>query len=126
MRTWRRAVARSTLSKKYQTTVPREVREKLGIGPGDVLLWEVVGGLARVRPATRAFLARRGSIRVGSGSVVEEVRKARRQRGRERQSGPRRSGAWKGQVWMAEDFDAPFPAGMAAGFGVDEKKDEEG
>jgi hypothetical protein len=30
------------------------------------------------------------------------------------------------QVWVAEDFDAPLPAGMAAGFDVDEKKNDEG
>lgn len=77
-------MAKSTLTTKYQTTVPREVREKLGIGPRDVLLWEVVGGEARVAPASRAFLARRGSIHVGPGSVVEEIRQARRERGRER------------------------------------------
>lgn len=77
-------MAKSTLTTKYQTTVPREVREKLGIGPRDVLLWEVVGGEARVAPASRAFLARRGSIHVGSGSVVEEIRRARRERGGER------------------------------------------
>lgn len=77
-------MAKSTLTTKYQTTVPREVREKLGIGPRDVLLWEVVGGEARVAPASRAFLARRGSIPVGPGSVVEEIRQARRERGGER------------------------------------------
>lgn len=76
-------MAKSTLTRKYQTTVPREVREKLGLGPQDVLLWEVVGGEARVAPASRGFLALRGSIEVGAGSVVEDVRRARRQRGRE-------------------------------------------
>lgn len=144
-------MAKSRLSKKYQTTVPREVRDELGLGPGDVLLWEVVSGAARVRPATRAFLMRRGSIEVGPGSTVEDVRRARRQRGRdasqvvrdaaageevgsanaerllahlepsEAQSVPRRPGAWKGQVWVGEDFDAPLPPEMAAGFGMDEE-----
>jgi bifunctional DNA-binding transcriptional regulator/antitoxin component of YhaV-PrlF toxin-antitoxin module len=137
---------KSRLDKNYQTTVPREVRDELGLGPGDVLLWEVVDGAARVRPETRAFLALRGSIRVGPGSTVEDIRRARRQRGldysskvveraaageeigtanagrplarlepSESQSVPRRPGAWKGQVWVAEDFDAPLPPEIASG-----------
>jgi bifunctional DNA-binding transcriptional regulator/antitoxin component of YhaV-PrlF toxin-antitoxin module len=141
---------KSRLDKKYQTTVPREVRDELGLGPGDVLLWEVIGGVARVRPATRAFLARRGSIRVGPGSTVDDVRRARRHRGRglssqvveaaatgdevgianvghplprpqptESLCAPRRPGAWKGEVWMGEDFDEPLPPECSAGFGLD-------
>lgn len=38
----------------------------------------------------------------------------------EARSVPRRPGAWKGQVWIAEDFDAPLPPEIAAAFGVDE------
>ena len=80
-------MARSTITSKYQTTVPREVRERLGLGPRDVLDWEVVEGHARVRPASPSFLALRGSIRVGRGSTTEDVRKARAQRGAESRHG---------------------------------------
>lgn len=75
-------VARSTLTSKSQTTVPKEIREKLGIGPGDVLEWEMADGEVRVLPLDRAFLRRRGSVRVGPGSAVEDVRLLRRRRGR--------------------------------------------
>jgi AbrB family looped-hinge helix DNA binding protein len=74
-------MTKSTITVKYQTTVPKEVREKLGVGPQDVLQWEVVDGYVRVRPASRAFLKRRGTIHVGPGSVVEDVRRARALRG---------------------------------------------
>lgn len=73
----------STITAKYRTTVPKEIRHKLGLGPHDVLRWEVVGGDARVTVARRGFLERRGSIRVGPGSVVDDVRRARLQRGAE-------------------------------------------
>jgi bifunctional DNA-binding transcriptional regulator/antitoxin component of YhaV-PrlF toxin-antitoxin module len=76
-------VTKSTITVKYQTTVPREVREKLGVGPQDVLQWEVVDGYVRVRAAGKAFLRRRGTIRVGAGSTVADVREARSHRGRE-------------------------------------------
>lgn len=142
-------MAKSRLSKKYRTTVPREVRDELGLGPGDVLLWEVISGAARVRPATRAFLMRRGSIKVGPGSTADDVRRARRERGSESRShlvertatgegmllteaghpvaapsATRRPGAWKGLVWVAEDFEAPLPSEVLVGFGLDEKNDD--
>jgi AbrB family looped-hinge helix DNA binding protein len=75
-------VARSTLTSKSQTTVPKEIREKLGIGPGDVLEWEMADGEVRVLALDSAFLRRRGSVRVGPGSAVEDVKLWRRRRGR--------------------------------------------
>ena len=75
-------MTQSTITSKYQTTVPKEVREKLGLRPQDVLRWEVVGDMIRILPAQRGFLERRGSIRVGKGSVVDDIRRARKMRGR--------------------------------------------
>lgn len=37
-------MAKSTITSKGQTTVPRQVREHLGVGPGDTLAWDTVGG----------------------------------------------------------------------------------
>lgn len=68
---------KSTITVKYQTTVPKEVREKLGVGPADVLLWEVVRDHVRVMASGRAFLDLRGSFKVGPGNPVEDVRRAR-------------------------------------------------
>jgi bifunctional DNA-binding transcriptional regulator/antitoxin component of YhaV-PrlF toxin-antitoxin module len=68
---------KSTLTVKYQTTVPKEVRLKLGIGPSDVLQWEWVDNHVRVTAARPAFLQREGSIKVGPGNPVEDVRRAR-------------------------------------------------
>ena len=68
---------KSTITVKYQTTVPKEVREKLGVGPSDVLQWEVAGDHVRVTASSRAFLDLRGSFKVGPGDPVEDVRRAR-------------------------------------------------
>ena len=73
----------SLITSKYQTTVPKEVRQKLDLRSGDILRWEVVDRGIRIVPARRGFLDRRGSLRVGSGSVVDDVRQARRLRGTE-------------------------------------------
>lgn len=72
---------RSTVTSKGQTTVPREVRERLAVGEGDVLEWEIAGNTVRVLVPHRAFIRRRGAIRAGAGSTVANVRAARRRRG---------------------------------------------
>lgn len=73
----------SLITTKYQTTVPKEIRQKLDLRSGDVLRWEVVDRDIRIVPARRSFLDHRGSVRVGPGSVVDDVRQARRLRGTE-------------------------------------------
>ena len=77
-------MAKSTITSKWQTTVPKEVRERLGLVRSDVISWEIEGTTVRVAAASRAFLARRGELKVGVGSVVHDVRTARRMRGRKR------------------------------------------
>jgi len=75
-------MAQSTITSKNQITVPKEVREKLGLRPRDVLHWEVDGSNIRIVPAQKGFLARMGSVRVGRGSAVDDIRRARELRGR--------------------------------------------
>lgn len=76
-------MAQSSITSKNQTTVPKEIRDRLGTGPGDVLHWEVENGHARVRPAAVSFLKWRGRVAVGLGSTVDDVRSARARRGGE-------------------------------------------
>jgi len=70
-------VTKSTLTAKYQTTVPKEVREKLHARPSDVLQWEVAGDHVRVTVAPSDFLSLQGRFKVGPGDPVEDVRRAR-------------------------------------------------
>ena len=76
-------MAQSSITSKNQTTVPKEVRDRLGTGPGDVLQWDVENGQARVRPAAVAFLRWRGAVAVGRGSTADDVRRALATRGTE-------------------------------------------
>lgn len=73
----------STLTVKYQTTIPKEVRQTLGARPGDILQWHVVGDQVRVTAAAPAFLGLRGAFKVGPGNPVEDVKAARERMGRE-------------------------------------------
>jgi AbrB family looped-hinge helix DNA binding protein len=74
-------MVKSKITSKYQTTVPKTVRERLGLGPSDSLQWEVVDGAARVSAASHGFLERRGTVHVGRGSAIDDIRRARRTRG---------------------------------------------
>jgi len=76
-------VPKSTITVKYQTTVPKQVREKLGVGPSDMLQWDLIGDHVRVTASSRAFLDLRGSFKVGPGDPVEDIRKARERMGTE-------------------------------------------
>jgi len=76
-------MSKSTITVKYQTTVPKEVRQKLGARPGDVLQWDVAGDHVRVTTAAPGFLALQGAFKVGPGDPVEDVRAARELMGRE-------------------------------------------
>ena len=47
----------STLTTKAQTTIPREVRQRLGLRPGDRLIYEIEGDSVRVRKAPAVDIA---------------------------------------------------------------------
>ena len=49
----------SKITSKAQTTVPKEVREALGVKPGDLLVYRIKGGkvtVAKGEPLDRAYL----------------------------------------------------------------------
>jgi bifunctional DNA-binding transcriptional regulator/antitoxin component of YhaV-PrlF toxin-antitoxin module len=75
-------IPRSTITSKGQTTVPREVRVRLGLAVHDTLEWGIDGNVVRITVAARGFLLRRGSIHVGAGSASDDVRRARSTRGK--------------------------------------------
>lgn len=72
----------STITSKGQTTVPKEVRDALDVGPGDKITWEVSGGRVSVSTERPAFWRWEGFIKHGPTDVVKAVHEARRRRGR--------------------------------------------
>jgi AbrB family looped-hinge helix DNA binding protein len=56
-----RAMVTSTLSERWQTTIPREVREALGLKPGQDLEYVIRGGVVTLRPGSTRDLA--GSLK---------------------------------------------------------------
>ena len=57
-------MAESTITAKGQTTVPRQVREQIGAGPGTRLVWHVMpDGSLIVRAKTHSVLALKGMLK---------------------------------------------------------------
>ncbi|HKO55454.1 MAG TPA: AbrB/MazE/SpoVT family DNA-binding domain-containing protein [Thermoanaerobaculia bacterium] len=75
-------MARSTITSKRQTTVPKEVCEALDVGPGDKITWEVVGGRVSVTTERPALWQWAGFIKHGEPDAVKAVAAARKKRGR--------------------------------------------
>jgi bifunctional DNA-binding transcriptional regulator/antitoxin component of YhaV-PrlF toxin-antitoxin module len=83
---------RSKISTRWQTVVPKEIREELGVGPDWTLSWEVREGVAVVVPIppdpVRALY---GILKGRGGSLVEDLLEERR-RDREREEAKERRG----------------------------------
>ena len=70
----------STVTAKYQTTIPKAVREKLGIAVHDSLEWIVDKDKVVVQPVHSTFLRYRGSVKTGSGDIIADIQSARDKR----------------------------------------------
>jgi antitoxin PrlF len=73
----------STITSKGQTTVPKEVRDALHIGPGDRLSWEVRGGKVAITTERPGLFRWEGIFKDGPIDAVEAVAEARKRRGRD-------------------------------------------
>jgi AbrB family looped-hinge helix DNA binding protein len=67
----------STVTAKYQTTIPKAVRDRLGIRVNDAIEWRVLEGKAEVVPARTVFLSHRNAIRVGAGDLHADLEAGR-------------------------------------------------
>lgn len=72
----------STITTKGQTTVPKEARDALDVGPGDKLTWEVNGSRVAVTTERPAFWRWAGSVKGGLDDPVQAVAQSRKRRGR--------------------------------------------
>ena len=67
----------SMVTAKYQTTIPKEVRERLGIEVHDALEWVVEKGKVTVYPVHNTFLRHRNAVKAGAGDIAADIEQAR-------------------------------------------------
>ena len=67
----------STITVKFQTTIPKAVRERLGIRVNDAIEWRVLKGKAEVVPVRTGFLRSRNVIHIGEGDLRSDLEAGR-------------------------------------------------
>ena len=68
---------KSTITSKYQTTIPKAIRINLGLSIKDALEWKVENGKVIIYPAKRNFLNYRNSVKTGQGDIAGDIEAAR-------------------------------------------------
>jgi AbrB family looped-hinge helix DNA binding protein len=71
---------KSTITAKFQTTIPRDVRERLKLAVHDTIDWRIEDDRIVVVPLRRDFLRHRNRITVGAGSISVDLAAARQAR----------------------------------------------
>jgi AbrB family looped-hinge helix DNA binding protein len=64
---------RSLVTSKYQTTIPKVIRETLGLSVKDALEWKVEKGKVTLYPAKRNFLKYRNAVKTGEGDIAGDI-----------------------------------------------------
>lgn len=67
----------SKITSKYQTTVPKRIRDKLKLHVADSLEWKIENDKVVVFPAGKKFLKYQSVIKLGSGDIKDDIQKAR-------------------------------------------------
>ncbi|MBW2596556.1 MAG: AbrB/MazE/SpoVT family DNA-binding domain-containing protein [Deltaproteobacteria bacterium] len=71
---------RTTITSKYQTTIPKTIREDLNISINDTLEWNVENGKIVVLPMQKNFLKFRNAVKTGSGDIENDIKLSRKRR----------------------------------------------
>ena len=67
----------SIITSKYQTTIPKAIRENIGLSVKDALDWKVERGRIIVSPVKQNFLKYRNAIKTGPGNIADDIEAAR-------------------------------------------------
>jgi AbrB family looped-hinge helix DNA binding protein len=67
----------SSITSKYQTTIPKSIREKLKLSVHDAIEWKIEDDKVVVYPVQQRFLQYRNSVKVGPGEIRDDVETAR-------------------------------------------------
>lgn len=71
---------RTVITSKYQTTIPKSIREDLNISINDTLEWKVENGRIVVMPMQKNFLKYRNTVKTGSGNIEDDIKLSRKRR----------------------------------------------
>jgi len=70
----------SVITSKFQTTIPKAVRENLKLSVQDALEWKIERGKVIVYPAQKKFLQHKNTVKTGKGDISADIELARTMR----------------------------------------------
>lgn len=70
----------SVITSKFQTTIPKAVRENLKLSVQDALEWKIERGKVMVYPAQKKFLQYKNTVKTGKGDISADIERARTMR----------------------------------------------
>jgi len=70
----------SVITSKFQTTIPKDVRERLKLSIHDTLEWKIDRDKIVVLPVQKKFLEYRNKIKTGPGKIADDIKQARKRR----------------------------------------------
>ncbi|RLA97512.1 MAG: AbrB family transcriptional regulator [Deltaproteobacteria bacterium] len=71
---------RTVITSKYQTTIPKKIREAMNISIKDTIEWKIEDGKIVIVPLKKKFLDFKDSIKVGPGNIDNDIKLARKLR----------------------------------------------
>ena len=71
---------RTVITSKYQTTIPKAIREDLGLSINDTIEWKVENGRIVGLPMQKNFLEFKNTVKTGSGNIENDIKLSRKRR----------------------------------------------
>jgi len=68
----------TVITSKFQTTIPKAIREKLNLSSKDTLDWQIHRGKIIVEPRQKKLLLRRNMIKTDFGSIEHDISMAKK------------------------------------------------
>lgn len=71
---------RTVITSKYQTTIPKAIREDLELSINDTIEWKVENGRIVVVPMQKNFLKFINTVKTGGGNIEDDIKLSRKRR----------------------------------------------
>ena len=76
---------RTLITSKYQTTIPKPIREAMNLSVRDTIEWKIENGKIIIVPTRKHFLRFKNTVKVGPGDIRADIKSARKIRAEKHQ-----------------------------------------
>ena len=69
---------KTKITDKYQITIPKEIRKKMGLSRDDSIEWAIENEKITITPVCKTFYQFKGYLKVGKGDIEHDISQAQR------------------------------------------------